>query len=208
MTMLFAQAAFRGRESQYRVSRLWPAVCAVLALLLCGAAYAQNPVPQIANPLVPNTAAPGAAGLTLTVNGTGFLSTSVVNWNGTALATMFLSGTKLQATVPSSNLATAGTASVTVANTGSPASAPAYFTIAKSRLNVGFNMTSFPVGTNPIGVAVGDFNHDGKLDLAIANNGGTEASNDFPRQWGRNIHRRKHLYADGLPHQYCHRGSE
>jgi hypothetical protein len=46
---------------------------------------AQNPVPLINQPLVPDAVAPGGAEFTLTVNGTGFVSGSVVNWNGSAL---------------------------------------------------------------------------------------------------------------------------
>src|SRR5438105_14977378 len=43
-----------------------------------------NPVPLINQPLVPDAIAPGGAGFTLTVNGTGFVSGSEVNWNGSA----------------------------------------------------------------------------------------------------------------------------
>ena len=46
-----------------------------------------NPVPFLNQPLVPDTASPGGSGFALTVNGTGFLSTSTVNFNGAALAT-------------------------------------------------------------------------------------------------------------------------
>ena len=43
---------------------------------------AAKPVPLINQPLVPDAVAPGGAGFTLTVNGTGFIPRSVVNWNG------------------------------------------------------------------------------------------------------------------------------
>jgi hypothetical protein len=75
-----------------------------------------NPVPLIDQPLVPNAAAPGSPGLTLVINGAGFVSTSVVNWNGAPLSTSFVSVDKLQADVPASNLASAGTAYVTVSS--------------------------------------------------------------------------------------------
>ncbi|HLV80013.1 MAG TPA: hypothetical protein VKT32_07000 [Chthonomonadaceae bacterium] len=74
-----------------------------------------NPVPTISS-LSPSSVAAGSAQFTLTVNGTNFVSTSTVNWNGTALSTTVLSSTQLQATVPAADVATAGTASVTVVN--------------------------------------------------------------------------------------------
>ncbi len=46
---------------------------------------AAKPVPLISLPLAPGAIAPGGAGFTLTVNGTGFVSNSVVKWNGSAL---------------------------------------------------------------------------------------------------------------------------
>ena len=54
-----------------------------------------NPVPLISQPLVPDAVPPGGAGFTLTVNGTGFVSGSVVNWNGSARATTFVSNSQL-----------------------------------------------------------------------------------------------------------------
>ena len=46
-----------------------------------------NSVPLINQPLVPDATAPGGPGFTLTVNGTGFVAASMVNWNGSARAT-------------------------------------------------------------------------------------------------------------------------
>jgi hypothetical protein len=52
---------------------------------LQGMVVSSGPVPLINQPLEPESVAPGSAGFTLTVNGTGFVSNSVVNWNtGTA----------------------------------------------------------------------------------------------------------------------------
>src|SRR5437773_808217 len=75
-----------------------------------------NPVPLINQPLIPDAVAPGGAGFTLTVNGTGFVSGSVVNWNGSARATTFVSTSQLTASILASDIATASTASVTVLN--------------------------------------------------------------------------------------------
>jgi VCBS repeat-containing protein len=64
--------------------------------------------------LSPASATEGGAPFTLTVNGTGFTASSVVQWNGAALATTWVSATQLTATVPAADLAEDGTASVTV----------------------------------------------------------------------------------------------
>src|SRR5215469_6069110 len=75
-----------------------------------------NPVPLINLPLLPDAITPGSAGFTLTVNGTGFVSGSTVYWNNVALPTTFVSVSQLTATVSGSDVATAGTASITVGN--------------------------------------------------------------------------------------------
>src|SRR5262245_56602834 len=94
---------------------------AVLILFSSAILLAQNnPVPLINQPLVPASAAPGGKAFTLTVNGTGFVSTSSVEWNGQSLLTTVVSSKKLRATVPAAKIANAGTASVTVAHPGAP----------------------------------------------------------------------------------------
>lgn len=74
-----------------------------------------NPIPTLTT-LSPNSATAGGNTFTLTLTGINFISTSSAQWNGTALTTTFASATKLTASVPASDIATAGTASVTVVN--------------------------------------------------------------------------------------------
>jgi len=128
-------------------------------------------VPFVNQPLVPDTAAPGGAGFTLTVTGSGFVSDSTVNWNGSPRTTTFISSSRLTASISASDIATAGTASVTVVNPtpGGGSSNVAFFPVATPIASPVFSGTAFPTGTGPITVAAGDFNGDGKLDLVIAN---------------------------------------
>jgi uncharacterized protein (TIGR03437 family) len=75
------------------------------------------PTPAIAS-LNPATVAPGGPDFTLTVNGSNFLSTSTVNWNGAALPTTYVSASQLTAPVSAALIATAGSAKITVVNDG------------------------------------------------------------------------------------------
>lgn len=101
---------------------------------LSGLTSAGSPPPPPAAAVVttisPSTALVGAAGFTLTVNGSGILKGATVNWNGAALTTTFVSKSQLKATVPAANLLTAGTVDVTVVNpSGAVASNAATFTV-------------------------------------------------------------------------------
>lgn len=66
--------------------------------------------------LAPNSATAGAAGFTMTVNGTNFSSNATVNFNGTAMATTSVSANQLMATVTAAQIANSGTVPVTVTN--------------------------------------------------------------------------------------------
>jgi len=92
-----------------------------------------NPVPTITS-TSPTSATAGGTAFTLTVNGTNFIASSVVNWNGTALTTSYVSATQVRAQVPASDIATAGSANVTVANPtpGGGTSAASVFTIGNA----------------------------------------------------------------------------
>ena len=56
----------------------------------------------------------GDANTTITVNGQGLVQGAVVEWNGTALTTTWVNLNKLTAVIPSTLLASAGTATITV----------------------------------------------------------------------------------------------
>jgi hypothetical protein len=145
-------------------------VCLFLCLTTTFLLSQSNPVPLVNQPLVPDTAVPGGSGFTLTVNGTQFVSSSVINWNGTALATNFVSGSQLTATVPASDIVTPNTASVTVSNPvpGGGTSNVVPFTITQPTTSVTFAPVMHSVGVTPAaGLVVADFNGDGKSDLAV-----------------------------------------
>lgn len=76
-----------------------------------------NPVPALSS-LNPNSAFAGGAGFALTVNGSNFINGSIVRWNNNDRATTFANATQLTATIPASDIASAGTASVTVFSPG------------------------------------------------------------------------------------------
>ncbi|MCC7366140.1 MAG: PASTA domain-containing protein [Dehalococcoidia bacterium] len=74
---------------------------------------APNPVPSITT-IAPNTANAGEPGFTLQVNGSGFQPASKVKWNGTDKATTYISSSQLTIDLLASDIATAGTAYVSV----------------------------------------------------------------------------------------------
>jgi 6-phosphogluconolactonase len=88
------------------------------------------PVPTIAS-LSPAMTVNGGAGFTLIVNGSDFVLTSVVQWNGSNRSTTFVSSSQVTAEVSATDIATAGAATITVFNPtpGGGSSNSATFTI-------------------------------------------------------------------------------
>jgi hypothetical protein len=129
---------------------------------------ARNPTPFINQPLVPNTRLPGGGAFTLTVEGTGFVSGAVVNWNGSARTTTFQNSGKLTAAISASDVAAVGTASVTVVNPapGGGRSNPRLFQITNPVPTPTFSLSGLSAGSSPQRVIAADFNGDGITDLA------------------------------------------
>jgi len=75
-----------------------------------------NPSPAIST-LTPAAVFSGTTNFLLTVDGTGFINSTIVRWNGADLTTMYISNTQLQANVPDIDLVTVGSATITVFNT-------------------------------------------------------------------------------------------
>ncbi|HEY1576437.1 MAG TPA: hypothetical protein VGF82_05110 [Terracidiphilus sp.] len=85
--------------------------------------------PPTLTSLNPNTSFNNVPPLSLTANGTGFVSASIIVWNGIALPTTFVSSTQLTTTVPAADLTLVGTANVFVLNPDSTVSNTLPFTI-------------------------------------------------------------------------------
>jgi phospholipase C len=143
----------------------------VVTLQGTGIPQANKPVPQIIDPLQPVTAAPGGSTFNLQVTGTGFTAASVVNWGGSPRATKYVNKSHLNATIMKADVANPGTASITVSNPGpgGGTSNAVLLPITTPEATVSFSGQDWGTGSNPVGLARGDFNGDGNLDLAVLN---------------------------------------
>ncbi len=127
------------------------------------------PVPQINVPVVPVAAPPGSPGFTLTVNGSGFVPQSTVNWNGSPRPTAFGSSSQLTATISATDVSTPATALITVSNAGvGSLSNSAYFSVTDATSSISLGKSDLSVASQPESVVTGDFNRDGIPDLAVA----------------------------------------
>ncbi len=149
---------------------LLASLCACLACASSAQNPQPNPVPLISW-LNPPSTPPGGPDATVAVYGSGFVSSSIVRWNGLDHATTYVSANELTAIVSSSETAIVGTALVTVFNptAGGGTSNAASFSVTSPTQAVVLAGGSFLVGDLPDCGVVADFNGDGKLDVAIGN---------------------------------------
>jgi len=128
----------RAYPSRQRVNRFFVVLLVSILGVVAGCGdnddkKLKNPVPVLTS-VSPTTAVAGGAGFTLTTNGTGFVPGSVVHWNAASRTTTFVTGSQLTAAIPASDIASAGTAQITVVSPtpGGGTSASVAFTIGNA----------------------------------------------------------------------------
>ncbi len=109
-----------------------------------------NPAPSISS-VSPSSVTAGGAGFALTVDGSGFVSASLVYWNGGQRQTSYVSSGELTAMINAGDIASQGSATVTVVNPapGGGTSGGATVSIQPS----GGHCTAAPVGSCPFTVS-------------------------------------------------------
>ena len=116
---------------------LWQIAAPAIVFFLCAAVGIAQGVPTITS-ISPSTVKAGGPAFTLTVNGAGYFAGSVVQVNGTGVATTFVSATQLTAAIPAADIATQSTVQITVFNPSLVAaggtSAPSPLTVAAATL--------------------------------------------------------------------------
>lgn len=107
------------------MKNLLAAVLVALTALTLGCGYsskATTPAQPGAMPaisaLAPDNTNSGGSAFVLTVNGSSFSGSAVINWNGAPQTTAHVSASQLTATISASDIATPATVPVTVTNPG------------------------------------------------------------------------------------------
>jgi hypothetical protein len=140
-----------------------------------------NPTP-IVQSIAPTAAVAGSAAFTLTVTGTGFISGSLVEWNGGPLNTTYVSATQVTASVPASAIATSGAMQVAVYNPapGGGSSTTAQFTVVAPAPEASLSATTLAFGNVAETVASSaqsiTLSNSGNSPLSLS---GISASGDF-----------------------------
>jgi len=89
-----------------------------------------NPMPSVGS-LSPASVPSGGSDLEVAVLGSGFVASSVAEWNGIPLATAYVNGSRLMVLIPAARMVSAATPSITVTNPapGGGTSAGVTFTV-------------------------------------------------------------------------------
>src|SRR5215469_10743007 len=148
-----------------------------VSILLCSCGGGGSPPPPPPNPapsissVSPSAAAAGTASFALTINGSNFVSTSTLTWNGAQQNVTFVSSSQLTTTVSATALAAAGTIQLTVSNpspgggqasttfTVSSPTAPVVASVSPSTVTVGGpSFTLAVAGSNFVSASVVQLN--------------------------------------------------
>lgn len=115
---------------------------------ITGIAIPANRAPSLSS-LSPNLVVEGSSGILLKVNGSGFLANSVVQLNGRALRTNFVSSSQLTATVNASDLAKVASLEIRAANpdSGGEKSLPLTLEVKKRNPDPRITNVTLNVGT-------------------------------------------------------------
>ncbi len=135
--------------------------------------------------LAPSSATAGGPAFTLTVNGSNFTGSSVVQWNGSARTTTFLSGSQLQASISVTDIVSAGNVPVTVftPSPGGGTSNSISFVVAPQPGQIGWldpawSSRKLVTITNPGGVTLSNFQVwvtlDSSFDFASVKSDGSD----------------------------------
>jgi hypothetical protein len=137
-----------------------------------------NPVPAVAS-LSPASLMAGAPTTTVTITGTGFISSSTAKWNSSARPTTFASSTQLTVALTAADLASAGTNQITVMN---PAPGGGVSTAATLTIN---NPSPVMSAINPASMLAGsadtllDVTGSGFVSLAVITWNGSALTTTF-----------------------------
>ncbi|MFA5185045.1 MAG: FISUMP domain-containing protein [Patescibacteria group bacterium] len=132
-----------------------------------------NPVPVLGS-ISPNSKSIGSAQFTLTLTGSGFVSTSQVIFNGSARATTYADSGHLTVTILASDLASAGTLPVAVVNPEPGGGTSGYLNLAV--LNTTKAITGFTVPSQIGGTTINEGAHTVAFTMAY----GTDVTNLLP----------------------------
>ena len=113
-----------------------------------GVGTQNNPAPTLTS-ISPSSINAGSGPVTITLNGSNFVSTSLAQWNGTKLFTTYQNATTLAATINALHLASAGSASISVMNQapGGGTSTAVAFTVKSAPAS---QITIIPVNANSL----------------------------------------------------------
>jgi len=151
------------------------------------------PKPAITD-ISPTSATVGSSSQQLTVNGSGFVSGAVVNFNATKLTTVFGSATSLTATIPANLLTSVGTASITVTNPDASVSGAATFTIASDLSITSVSPASVEAGSPGVQLTI---TGKGFVSGSKVNFGGTPVLTTFGSATSLNANVPANLIATG-----------